>query len=504
MVLTASSISRLIHGKIDDLPLELQVLSIHRLDGDVYDVYVARLKLSDGKNYYSGFVIDVSILESLHLDVYAILRIEKLNVLKHSEGKYVLQIVQMQLVSQEKECIGEPEPYLWQSTHASASITKRNLLDNSTVPSSVLGQLPAALEVIPVAQISALVSKNVAIEGRVICKSELCRFANGKGKFFTFDVADSSSEIRCKVFNDITDMFVELIVVGQAYHLTNFTINRSNKQYNHLPHDFEINLKKNSVIYQISGDAFKNVNISFNVVKISSISLSDVGRSVDLSVTIKSIGDVENLYVQKNNSYSNRRIVMVSDDSADINIVFWGNLAKNFSAQVHQTILIIYMGNTTSDSLDHSFKRLRLSHTEQLSLASPSSMSPRRKVATNIMQHFSRNLDNTVNDTIDQSPVLSCDKSILNSATTSSPYHSPQPITNKIHDGNVNLHETHIFPVESCTKSIIYNHQTDSEHGELSDEQIMMLLRLTKLIPDLSDSDIIDCLKQEYGKKGHQ
>ncbi|CAF5184455.1 unnamed protein product, partial [Rotaria magnacalcarata] len=232
----------------------------------------------------------------------------------------------MQLVSQEKECIGEPEPYLWQSTHASASITKRNLLDNSTVPSSVLGQLPAALEVIPVAQISALVSKNVAIEGRVICKSELCRFANGKGKFFTFDVADSSSEIRCKVFNDITDMFVELIVVGQAYHLTNFTINRSNKQYNHLPHDFEINLKKNSVIYQISGDAFKNVNISFNVVKISSISLSDVGRSVDLSVTIKSIGDVENLYVQKNNSYSNRRIVMVSDDSADINIVFWGNL----------------------------------------------------------------------------------------------------------------------------------------------------------------------------------
>ncbi|CAM4788393.1 unnamed protein product [Rotaria magnacalcarata] len=162
------------------------------------------------------------------------------------------------------------------------------------------------------------------------------------------------------------------------------------------------------------------------------------------------------------------------------------------------------MGNTTSDSLDHSFKRLRLSHTEQLSLASPSSMSPRRKVATNIMQHFSRNLDNTVNDTIDQSPVLSCDKSILNSATTSSPYHSPQPITNKTHDGNVNLHETHIFPVESCTKSIIYNHQTDSEHGELSDEQIMMLLRLTKLVPDLSDSDIIDCLKQEYGKKGHQ
>ncbi|CAF1673863.1 unnamed protein product [Adineta ricciae] len=39
------------------------------------------------------------------------------------------------------------------------------------------------------------------------------------------------------------------------------------------------------------------------------------------------------------------------------------------------------MGNTASDSLNHSFKRLRLSHTEELALPSPSRASPRRKTA---------------------------------------------------------------------------------------------------------------------------
>ncbi len=55
-----------------------------------------------------------------------------------------------------------------------------------------------------------------SIEGQVIRKSEICKFSNGTGKFFTFDVADLHSEIRCKAFNDIIDIFFEVIVVGQV------------------------------------------------------------------------------------------------------------------------------------------------------------------------------------------------------------------------------------------------------------------------------------------------
>ncbi len=62
---------------------------------------MARLQLSDGKNHYGGckikllqyfkhnidlgFVVDASVLESFHADVYAIVRINKLTILKHSQ-----------------------------------------------------------------------------------------------------------------------------------------------------------------------------------------------------------------------------------------------------------------------------------------------------------------------------------------------------------------------------------------------------------------------------------
>lgn len=54
------------------------------------------------------------------------------------------------------------------------------------------------------------------IECQVIRKSEVYKFRNGTGKFFTFDVADLHSEIRCKAFNDIADLFFEIIMVGQV------------------------------------------------------------------------------------------------------------------------------------------------------------------------------------------------------------------------------------------------------------------------------------------------
>jgi hypothetical protein len=74
---------------------------------------MARLQLPDGKNHYGGcnikllqyfkynidlgFVVDVFVLEYLHADVYAIVRINKLTILKHSQ-KLVKNIFQIKLL----------------------------------------------------------------------------------------------------------------------------------------------------------------------------------------------------------------------------------------------------------------------------------------------------------------------------------------------------------------------------------------------------------------------
>lgn len=65
---------------------------------------------------------------------------------------------------------------------------------------------------------------------------------------------------------------------SKVYRLKNFIMNRTKKQYNHLAHEFEINLTKDTLIYQIHCDTYINIDVSFNFTKISAISLADIGK----------------------------------------------------------------------------------------------------------------------------------------------------------------------------------------------------------------------------------
>jgi len=90
-------------------------------------------------------------------------------------------------------------------------------------------------------------------------------------------------------------MFVEKIVSGnvvylfntflnityvflKVYRFSNFIMNRANKQYNHLSHEFEINLTQDTIIDQIHDDTYINVDVSFHFTKMSAISLKDIGK----------------------------------------------------------------------------------------------------------------------------------------------------------------------------------------------------------------------------------
>ncbi|CAM4831875.1 unnamed protein product [Rotaria magnacalcarata] len=159
------------------------------------------------------------------------------------------------------------------------------------------------------------------------------------------------------------------------------------------------------------------------------------------------------------------------------------------------------MDNTTSDSLDHSFKRLRLSHTEQVWLPSPSSTSPRRKITTNFIQHFSRTFENRANDSNDRSPVLLCDTTNSYSLIASSSFQPSQSVVEQNCNEQFILSDSYIAAVALSKTPDVDNQEISAENDELSDDQILMLLRSTKQFHDLLDSDIIDCLKLAYSKK---
>lgn len=62
------------------------------------------------------------------------------------------------------------------------------------------------------------------VEGRVIRKTEMLTYSNGTGRFFVFDLADLSAAIRCTVFNDVANMFIEQIAVGNVCYLNKYIL----------------------------------------------------------------------------------------------------------------------------------------------------------------------------------------------------------------------------------------------------------------------------------------
>lgn len=153
------------------------------------------------------------------------------------------------------------------------------------------------------------------------------------------------------------------------------------------------------------------------------------------------------------------------------------------------------MGNASSDSLDHSFKRLRLSQTEHMPLPSPISTSPKRKVPLAInaeLQYILNN--NTANDTSNQSPILLCQNNDLSSSRFDIFSQISTPNSNNQSDEDFSSDEELISLMKSRIRSLDLNHKTIHADELSMDKKKAMDLSIT--IPELSDDDLMECVKR--------
>lgn len=195
-----------------------------------------------------GFVTEVSTLESLQVDVYSIIRIKKLTILKYSEKllkkifpksnhilsafRYILHINEMEFVSHNDVRIGNPQSYYHDASDI-ASFSPTISIQYDGQESSDLDLSNNSMMITNINQLTVLgstkyfhfgfflvsystISIRNSIEGLVTRKSELRIFSNGTGRFFTFDIADLHSEIRCTAFNDVATMFFEVVKADQV------------------------------------------------------------------------------------------------------------------------------------------------------------------------------------------------------------------------------------------------------------------------------------------------
>ncbi|CAF1049592.1 unnamed protein product [Rotaria magnacalcarata] len=164
------------------------------------------------------------------------------------------------------------------------------------------------------------------------------------------------------------------------------------------------------------------------------------------------------------------------------------------------------MGNTASDSLDHSFQRFRLSQTEQLPLLSPSyasvCTSPKRKGVLNITRRLDGISSSEIaHDTDDPQRIVLYHNSMLSSRTTTYLSRNSKSTTNALPYRDLLSDNELIDILKSCTTSSISNEKLIHKNRVSSDEQMVMCLLDAKIIPELSDDELMKYVEHAYASK---
>lgn len=164
------------------------------------------------------------------------------------------------------------------------------------------------------------------------------------------------------------------------------------------------------------------------------------------------------------------------------------------------------MGNTTSDSLDHSFKRLRLSESTQLPLVSPTCVSPKRKIAPDNNAGLADKLSTAaVNNTSKSSPIISWDNNMFSSSPSSSNNNNlldrPKPTTNILTNTNVLSDDELICLVEAYALSSTQNDNISDRNKITVGEHMPAKLIHANMIEELSDDELIGFFKNTHIEK---
>ncbi|CAL9241785.1 unnamed protein product [Arabidopsis halleri] len=168
------------------------------------------------------------------------------------------------------------------------------------------------------------------IKVRVSSKAELRRFNNprGEGKLFSFDLLDADGgEIRVTCFNDAVDQFFDQIVVGNVYLISRGNLKPAQKNYNHLPNDYEIHLDSASTIQRCEDDGTIPRN-QFHFRNISDIENMESNSMTDLIGIVSSIGTTVPI-MRKNGTEVHKRALQLKDMSGrSVEVTMWGNFCS--------------------------------------------------------------------------------------------------------------------------------------------------------------------------------
>ncbi|KAG2491292.1 hypothetical protein HYH03_010298 [Edaphochlamys debaryana] len=182
-----------------------------------------------------------------------------------------------------------------------------------------------------------------AIRARVTSKGELRRWTNvkGEGKVFSFDLLDrDGGEIRATAFGAEADKFFEVIEAGQVYQISKASLNPKRAQFNHLNHQYEIRLDRNSQVERIAEDPETSQipAATYHFKKIIELESAEAGSVHDLVGVVESC-DAWQTITRKTGEETQKRSLVLRDDSGrSIELTLWGPLVNNPGDTIEQMV----------------------------------------------------------------------------------------------------------------------------------------------------------------------
>ncbi|XP_010449392.1 PREDICTED: replication protein A 70 kDa DNA-binding subunit E-like isoform X1 [Camelina sativa] len=170
------------------------------------------------------------------------------------------------------------------------------------------------------------------IKARVTNKAELREYSNprGQGKVFSFDLLDADGgEIRVTCFNAVADQFYDQIVVGNLYLVSRGSLRPAQKNFNHLPNDYEITLDNASTIQQCyEEDAGIIPHHQFHFRTVGDIESMETNSIIDVIGIVSSISTTVAI-MKKNGTETQKRSLQLKDMSGrSVEVTMWGNFCN--------------------------------------------------------------------------------------------------------------------------------------------------------------------------------
>ncbi|CAF1332724.1 unnamed protein product [Adineta steineri] len=332
-----------------------------------------RLILSDGKYFLPSCVLTVQLNELVlngQLQEYSIIRLDRYlrSDLKGQTAKMILQILQLTVLDITTHKIGNPVSLLTADLNEndSSTITTTKDVLQPKVTGSVLKRPIVAITneqpVLPPLQSTITITKmdidsiktnrlfkietlnpfqnRWTIQVRVAYKKPVRAFSNGEGRLFSCDLIDETGEIRATGFGDECDRFEPMLIVGNIYYITQAQIKYANKQFNTLNNDFEMTFN-NETIIETCIDNISSIPIQhLHFISIDQIQNMENNSFIDVIGIVMNINDIVHGKSKQNKDYT-KRDILILDQTGQIIVTLWYQMAENFPMSSIRTIIML-------------------------------------------------------------------------------------------------------------------------------------------------------------------